>query len=134
MRKKQYALLDHTAQVFLNSLVFTNDGEAIQWLTTQVNSEDKNNKIALYPESFTLYRLADYDDQFGTYHPRDELLLKAANKDNEIVGGLEPKIVIAAMSLQKEAAKSFTIKELISMLKAEISKENIIEIGEVNNG
>ena len=29
-----YSLLDHTAQVFLNPLSFTNDAEAIRWFTT----------------------------------------------------------------------------------------------------
>ena len=67
--KKQYCLFDHTAMVFLNSLVFENDAKAIQWFTTIVNADDKTQTPALYPESFTLYRLMDFNDKTGLYQP-----------------------------------------------------------------
>ena len=63
-----YALLDHTAQIFLNPLSFINDKDAIRWFGTVVNSEEKTN-VSQHPEQFTLFRLADYDDKLGTYHP-----------------------------------------------------------------
>jgi hypothetical protein len=71
--KKQYALYDATATVFLNPLVFANDAEAIRWFTTSVNEKDVNKQsmVTLHPSDYTLYRLADYDDLLGMFQPRD---------------------------------------------------------------
>ena len=70
-----YALLDHTAQVFLNTLTFVNDNDAIRWFASQVNSDDDKSLLSKYPNQFTLYRLMDYDDKTGTFHPRDKKYL-----------------------------------------------------------
>ena len=116
MIKKQYALLDHTAQIFLNPLTFTNDGDAIRWFTTIVNEDDDKSNISKYPHQFTLFRLADYDDQTGQFQPRDGTTTNA------------PKELITGIQVQNENEKSFTVKQLITMLKAEIQTENIIDL------
>ena len=51
-----YALLDHTAQIFLNPITFINDKDAIRWFGSVVNSDEKTN-VSQHPEQFTLYRL-----------------------------------------------------------------------------
>ena len=67
MQKQMYALPDHTAQIFLNPISFTNDGDAIRWFGTIVNNTEEKTNISNHPEQFTLFRLADYDDRLGTY-------------------------------------------------------------------
>ena len=111
-----YALLDHTAQVFLNPITFLNDGEAIRWFTTMVNDEKQDTNIGKYPEQFTLYRLADFDDKLGV-HTLDE---KAKNN--------APTQIITGIQVQDEAVKKFTIKQLIGMLEYELQNKNVTEL------
>ena len=113
MKKQMYALLDHTAQVFLNPISFINDGDAIRWFGTVVNNKEEKTNISNHPEQFTLYRLADYDDQLGTY-------------DHQA----QPKQLITGIQVQEEELKSFTVKDLIAMLKYELQTDNIINIAE----
>ena len=101
-----YALLDHTAQVFLNPLSFINDADAIRWFGTVVNNTDEKTNISNHPEQFTLYRLADYDDQLGTYEPEKQ-----------------PVQLITGIQVQEERLKSFTVQDLISMLKYEMQAD-----------
>jgi hypothetical protein len=121
MIKQQYAVLDMTANVFLNSLVFTNNADAIRWFTTVVNSEEKDNNISKYPGQFLLFRLADYDDQTGCYVARP-------NEDEKLA--MKPKELISGGQCKEESDVKFTVKELIQMLKAEVNKDNIIDIAE----
>lgn len=121
MLKKQYALLDSTSSIFLNPIVFTNDGDAIRWLTTVVNNKEEQTNISKYPESFSLYRLADYDDSTGLYNPR------ANEKD---ITAMSPKQIITAIQVKTDEDKKFTIRELIDMLKTELTNHNIIEIAD----
>lgn len=124
MIKQQYALLDHKASIFLNPISFTNDGDAIRWFTTVVNNAEEKTNINKYPEDFTLYRLADYDDKTGLYMPRPN--------EPEITAA-KPKQLITGVQVQNEAAKTFTIKELITMLKAELNIDNVIELNKVES-
>ena len=45
MKKQMYALLDHTAQVFLNPISFVNDADAIRWFGTVVNNTEGIKKL-----------------------------------------------------------------------------------------
>ena len=126
MRKQMYSLLDHTAQVFLNPLSFTNDAEAIRWFSTVVNNKDEKTNISQYPHHFTLYRLADYDDKTGTYHARDE---EKAKTTNEALTQA-PKQIITGVQVQDEETKKFTVQELITMLKTELHTDNVVNIAE----
>ena len=121
MKKQMYAILDHTAQVFLNPITFTNDGDAIRWFTTVVNNSEEQNNINKYPESFTLFRLADWNDQTGAYEPRE--------KEADSVH-LMPKQLITGIQVQQEQLKSFTVKDLIAILKSELQLDNVIDIAE----
>ena len=111
--KKQYALRDFTTNVFLNPLVFVNDADAIRWFGTVVNNKDEKNNISEHPEQFSLFRLANYDDSSGTFHSRSD--------DKEQVTPLE---IITGVSVQNEEFKTFSVKQLISMLKQEMENNN----------
>ena len=113
MKKQMYALLDHTAKVFLNPISFINDGDAIRWFGTVVNNKEEKTNISNHPEQFTLFRLADYDDQMGTYDTQ-----------------AQPKQLITGIQVQEEELKSFTVKDLIAMLKYELQTDNVINIAE----
>jgi hypothetical protein len=121
MIKQMYALLDHTAQIFLNPLVFTNDGDAIRWFTTVVNNSDEKNNISKYPEQFTLFRLADYDEKTGCYLPRE--------REPETVN-LKPKQLITGVQVQEEKNKKFTVTQLITLLETELTQRGVIQISE----
>jgi hypothetical protein len=41
-----------------------------------------------------------------------------------------PKQLITGIQVQQEQLKSFTVKDLIAMLKAELQLENVIDIAE----
>ena len=116
-----YALLDHTSQIFLNPLTFINDGDAIRWFSTIVNNTEEKTNINKYPEQFTLYRLADWDNQTGFNKPRDN--------ENEKTSSA-PKQLITGISVQDEETKKYTVKDLIAMLKADLQTDNVINIAE----
>ena len=113
MKKQMYSLLDHTAQVFLNPLSFINDKDAIRWFGTVVNNTEEKTNISNHPEQFTLFRLADYDDKLGTYDTQ-----------------AKPTQIITGIQVQDEQLKSFTVADLIAMLKMELQTDNVIDIAE----
>ena len=81
------------------------------------NNKDEKTNISTHPEQFTLYRLADYDDQLGTYSVQTA-----------------PKQIITGIQVQEEETKKFTVKELIAMLKLELQTDNVINIAEQKEG
>jgi hypothetical protein len=123
MIKKHYALFDTTAQNFHNTLVFQNHGEAIRWFTTVVNDKDnKENLIAKYPTQFMLFYMFDIDDKTGfTGHWNVE--------KQEMEKQKPPQELIIGASCVEEANKAFTVRELITMLKAELG-DNVIKLTE----
>ena len=123
MKKQMYALLDHTAQVFFNPITFTNEGDAIRCFTTVVNEEKQDTNIAKYPESFTLYRLQDYDDSTGIHEPRE---------NEETLIGSKPRQIITGIQVQNTEKQKFSLKDMMNMLKEELQKENIIPFKEAN--
>ena len=123
--------------VFLNSLVFENDAKAIQWFTTIVNADDNSQSPALYPESFTLYRLMDFNDKTGQYEPRDSENLNAAEK--EITPSQsQPKAIITGVEVADKINMKFTMKQLLTALKSDLinsdlKDNNVVELSkEVN--
>jgi hypothetical protein len=113
--KKQYAILDHTVQVFLNPLVFQNDGDAIRWFTTVVNNDKEENNIQKYPEQFTLYKIADFNDKTGLYESGENF---------------KPEQLITGIQVQNTETQKFSLKDMMNMLKEELAKENIINFNE----
>ena len=117
--KKMYALLDHTSSIFLNPINFINDGDAIRWFTTVVNNKEEQTNINKYPEQYTLYRLSDWDDATGLNQPREN------EKD---LTSSAPKQLITGIQVQTEETKTYTVKQLITMLRANLGEENIVDI------
>lgn len=131
---KNYCLYDHVASVFLKTLSFENDGKAIQWFTTIVNQEDNTQAPAMYPESFSLYRVDDFDDKKGMYVPRDLENHMAANKDLDI-NSLDrlPKQIITGVEVADKVNMKFTMKQLLTALKSDllntdIKDTNVVEL------
>ena len=136
--KKTYCLYDHTAMVFLNSLVFENDAKAIQWFTTIVNQEDNTQAPSMYPESFTLYRLLDFNDKSGQYQPRDKEQIDIT-KYETTNADLQPKPLITGVEVADKVNMKFTMKQLLTALKVDLqnydpTKETLTDhVREVTN-
>jgi hypothetical protein len=136
--QKNYCLYDHVAHVFLNSISFPNDAKAIQWFTTVVNEENDRQAPSLYPESFSLYRLDDFDDKKGEYVPRDTQQQLQANKNityEEL--DRKPKQIITGVEVADKVNMKFTMKQLLTALKSDIlnqeSNDNVVNLSkEVN--
>lgn len=65
MKMKMYSFFDSAAQAFTNPFFMHNDGLAIRAFQDHVNSKDENN-IALHPDQFTLFKIAEWDDKNAT--------------------------------------------------------------------
>ena len=96
MLKRTYCLFDHKALTYMNPLVFLNDGEAIRWFTTVVNSQEQTN-VSLYPKDFTLCYLGTFDDTSGKY----------TNEGEELITG----------NALKYSETKFTVSELYTKLR-----------------
>lgn len=112
MIKKTYALLDTTAQTFLNTLTFINDGEAIRWFQSQIDGDKENNLIAKYPQQFILYRLNDYDDQIGMY------LQTMDDKEMKV-----PKELVFGSQLKETVENTLTLQDVVNMFEAHLEKQ-----------
>lgn len=119
--KKQYALYDAIATVFLNPLVFTNDAEAIRWFTNMVNEKDqaKISMVSQHPSDFTLYRLADYDDLIGQFQPRD---INTSGEPSQ-----EPKKIINGRDVINLEPK-LTLQEIKDLIKDIAMPQNVTKI------
>jgi hypothetical protein len=117
MIKKTYALLDTTAQRFLNSLEFVSDGEAIRWFQTQVDGDKENNLIAKYPSQFILYRLNDFDDQIGKY------LNTIDHKEMTT-----PKEIIFGSQLQKTVEAQITLEQVVNMFEKHLENQGKVVV------
>ena len=116
--KKQYALYDSIAQVFLNPISFGHDAEAIRWFTTMVNesNQEKASMVSQHPDNFTLYRLADYNDLLGQYEPRD------TNTSGE--PSQEPKRLISGRECVEIETK-LTLKEIKQLIQDIAMPQNV---------
>jgi len=101
MDKRTYCLFDHKANIYLNPLTFLNDGEAIRWFTTIVNSNEKTN-VSLYPKDFTLCYLGTFNDVSGQF----------INDGKELIPG----------NAVKNTEEKLTLKEIYEFMQKEITK------------
>ena len=121
MINRNYAIHDLKAGHFLNPLVFGNDAEAIRWFTTMVNSDKKENNIARHPSDYMLFYMFDSDNKTGhtgTWSPTE----------NKMLSQDSPKELIMGSSCIEPENKTFTINELVGMLKIELAKDNVTPI------
>lgn len=84
MNRKMYCLYDYATNNYMNPLVFVNDGEAIRWMTTVVNSKEESN-VSLYPHQFRLVYLGSFDDQSGKFTNEQMDVLEATSVQEERV-------------------------------------------------
>ena len=111
MKIKHYSVLDTAAQAFLNLIAFPTDSAAIRWFDHQVNQGDKQtSNFAAYPQQFILYRIGEMDDKTGHFETLDT-----------------PIELITGTAVQEEAAKAFTVRELITALESHFRSNNIID-------
>ena len=111
MKRKQYALFDSAAKMFLNPFSAQNDGDAIRVFTSWVNDPKKESNVALYPQQFTLFYLGEYDDQHGKF------IQEEVNKE-----------LIQGISVQQEEEKKFTLNDLVTMLEMRLKERSAPEI------
>ena len=112
-KKNQYALLDTQVGIFLNPFTAIYHGEAIRIFTTWVNDKEHQTNISKYPHHFSLYYLGQFNEALGKWEQ------EVSNKE-----------LIIGTSVKEESEKQFTIKQLITMLEAEIQERNIVQIGD----
>lgn len=123
MKKQMYAIYDSVAMVFLNPVSLTNDGDAVRWFAGIVNNKEEKSNITNHPEQFSIHRLLDYNDKTGHFEYSD------ADVDRGGATANYPKLLITGVECQQEQERKFTVKELIAMIKVEIGKDNVIDIG-----
>ena len=123
MIKKHYALFDTATSSFHNPVHCLNDGDAIRLFTTFVNPTDKEQptNVSKYPHQFSIWYVGDFDDKTGRYGTFDSNTQTFTDKTN-------PRELIAGNSVKQEENTSFTVKELITMLKMELGQENVIQV------
>lgn len=74
------SIFDSVAGVFHRPFVVSATGVAVRDFQQQVNSDKPDNLLALHPNDFGLYRVADFDDETGAVYAEEEprLLLRAS--------------------------------------------------------
>ena len=70
MKLNVYSIFDSAAQAFVQPFFMQQDGLAIRAFQDNVNSKEENN-ISKHPEQFTLFKLAEFNDQNGMLTPLD---------------------------------------------------------------
>ena len=65
MNKTVVAVFDSAAQVFGQPVFVPSTGVAIRTFADEVNRNEEGNNIALHPDDFTLFHIAEYDDLTG---------------------------------------------------------------------
>ena len=64
MKLSVYAIYDDAARAFATPFFMHNDGLAIRAFMDNVNSQEENN-LSKHPDQFTLYKIAEWDDNAG---------------------------------------------------------------------
>jgi hypothetical protein len=123
MIKKHYSVFDTTSQQFLNPLVFVNHGDAIRWFTTVVNDEKKESNIAKYPTQFMLFFMYDMDDKTGMTGTWNA-------EQSKMDPQKTPQELIIGAACVEEQEKTFTVKQLVTMLKTELHTDNVINLAD----
>lgn len=69
MKLNVYAIYDSKVNAYLNPFYMRSDGEAVRAVTEA--AKDRNSNFCKYPADFTLFRVAEYDDQSGRFYALD---------------------------------------------------------------
>lgn len=68
-----YSVRDEKAEAFLQPFFMHNDAVAQRAYLSSIR--DTEHEFSKHPEDYTLYRLAEYDDQNGTFKDNIELVM-----------------------------------------------------------
>ena len=68
MKLNIYSIYDSAAKAYMSPFFMHNHGLAIRAFSDQVNSQQEN-QIKNHPEQFTLFMIAEYNDQSGYITP-----------------------------------------------------------------
>ena len=80
MKLNVYSIHDKAANAFTQPFFMHNDGLAIRAFQDNVNAAEENN-ISKHPEQFSLWKLAEFDDNSGVITP--------LSSPDHISGGIE---------------------------------------------
>lgn len=69
---KLFVVYDSKAEVYQSIMPFRNKGEAIRGFAQGVN--DPNTQLNKHPEDFTLFEIAEWDEDKGIITPHDTKL------------------------------------------------------------
>jgi len=78
MRFKVMSIYDKQAEMHSQPMFFVSIGAAIRGFGDEVKREDKQNNLHTHPEDFTLFHVADWDDETGSFEPVDRQRVAAA--------------------------------------------------------
>ena len=65
-----YAIYDSAAKAYMQPWYTNNDAIALRLFTDNINNKD-DNTLSNHPDQFTLFKLAEFDDNKGTFQPID---------------------------------------------------------------
>lgn len=68
MKLKVFTFYDSAAKAYTQPFQMQNEALAMRAFMDNVNSQNESN-MTLHPDQFTLYQVAEFDDQTGTYEP-----------------------------------------------------------------
>lgn len=68
MINKVFTVYDSKAEVYMSPFLFQNKGEAIRAFTESLkDTSNPNNMMAKYPQDFTLFQVAEYDNETAKF-------------------------------------------------------------------
>lgn len=67
MKQTVVAVFDSAVQVFGRPFFVRSVGEAIRSFSDEVNRKGSDSPFNSHPDDYSLYHLADYDDEFGRF-------------------------------------------------------------------
>jgi hypothetical protein len=103
MKVNIYAVYDSAAKAYGRPIFLQADGLVMRAFKDMVNDPRKETDISKHPEQFTLFKIAEYDDQHGVIVPLETLKLMASG--HEMVDLYEPAIT--------EAEEPVIIQEIV---------------------
>lgn len=108
-----YSIYDKTAKTYNRPMEIINKGKAMQVFQAMVNEKEKQSDLSRWPDQFSLYHIADFDNETGK--------LDAFTEPQHIANGVEV--------LQQENIE-FTLPKLFDLWEKWQNEQNITNIKE----
>lgn len=82
MKRAVCAVFDSATRLYGQPFFVAHVGAALRSFVDEVNRKASDNQLSLHPEDFTLFHLADFDDETGGFSEGDRgLVALARGKD-----------------------------------------------------